>query len=61
MIVTDRNFMFTPDFEYYFSVDVKAEEFIIKKTATGELYHRISRNLFSTALRGQANSKRGVI
>jgi len=60
-LVTDNNFMFTPDFEYYLSVDMKGGEFVIKSTATGKIYRRIPKTLFRTAVRGKRNNMRGII
>lgn len=60
-LVTDHNFMFTPNFDFYFTVDMKNEEFVIKSTATGKIYRRIPKSLYDTAVQGQKNNMRGVI
>ena len=56
-LVTNHNFMFTPDFEYYLDVVYTEEEFVVVETKTKINKYRISKHLFSIVPRGQERSQ----
>jgi len=61
LLVTNHNFMFTPDFEYHLDVNYNDEEFVIIETKSKMNKFRISKELFSIVPRGQERNQAAVM